>query len=340
MYTITLMPGDGIGPEVCQSAVEVFKALRIPVEWDVQQVGLCAFESDGQALPEAALKSFERTELALKGPTTTPIGTGHRSINVMLRKHYDLYANVRPVRSMKGISTPFSDRAIDLVVFRENTEDLYAGIEEQINADEAHAIKIITRKCSERIARSAFEYAAKHGQKTITVVHKANIMKLTDGLFLDSVRTVAAGFPDIAVNEVIVDNMCMQLVTKPEQFQIILTENLYGDILSDLCAGLVGGLGMVPGANIGTNSAIFEAVHGSAPDIAGQNKANPCAMLLTAAMMLDHMGERPYGDVIRTAVAAVVAEGQVLTADLGGQASTTAMTQAIINKCLTLTTPN
>lgn len=336
MYNITLIPGDGIGPEVCNATVRLLDSLGLEINWETANAGFETYEKCGELVPESTFSSIEKNKLALKGPTTTPVGTGHRSINVMFRKKYDLYSNVRPVRSFQGIDTPFADKKIDIVIFRENTEDLYAGIEEKISDDECHSIKIITRRCSERIARSAFEYAKKDGRKTVTAVHKANIMKLTDGLFLDSCRTVASEFDGIELEEVIVDNMCMQLVTKPQNYGVIVTENLYGDILSDLCAGLVGGLGMVPGANISKEMAIFEAVHGSAPDIAGQNKANPTALMLSASMMLDHIGEKKLASVIIESISAVLAQGKTLTGDLGGTSSTDEFTDAVINKAKSL----
>jgi isocitrate dehydrogenase (NAD+) len=325
MHKVVLIPGDGIGPEVSTAARAIVDATGVSVEWVVEEAGAHMLSRSGSLVPDSVFAAIEKHRVALKGPITTPIGSGFRSINVSLRQKYDLYANVRPVRSLGARSGE-----IDLVIFRENTEDLYAGKEIKISEDEVHAIKVITRKASERIAKAAFEYARANGRKTVTAVHKANIMKLADGLFLDAFRHIAAGYPEIATNEVIVDNMCMQLVMRPGSYDVIVTENLYGDILSDLAAGLVGGLGLVPGANIGTDCAIFEAVHGSAPDIAGKGLANPVAITLSAAMMLDYLGERKAADSIRAAVEKAVADTSVTTPDLGGSGNTETFTRAII----------
>src|SRR6266446_3970828 len=279
-YVVTLIPADGIGPEVTAAAVRVLTATGIPFEWETQQVGATAIGEHGTALPEKVLESIRKNKLALKGPTETPVGTGHRSVNVELRKQLDLYANLRPLQSLPGVKSRYED--VDLVVVRENTEDLYSGIEHVVVPGVVESIKIITEKASTRIARFAFEFARNENRRKITAVHKANIMKLSDGLFLECFYNVAKGYPEIVADDKIVDNACMQLVMRPEQFDIMLMENLYGDILSDLCAGLVGGLGLVPGANIGEQGAVFEAVHGSAPDIAGQGIANPTALLQSA----------------------------------------------------------
>ncbi|MDK2917628.1 MAG: isocitrate dehydrogenase [Candidatus Petromonas sp.] len=332
MYNITLIPGDGIGPEVTNSAKKVIEATGLKINWDIVNAGADVYTEKGVLVPDEVFKSLEKNKIALKGPITTPIGCGFRSINVALRKKYDLFSNVRPLKTISGIKTPFKD--VDLVVFRENTEGLYSGIERSISNDSAEAIKVITRKASLRIVKAAFEYAVTNNKKKVTVVHKANIMKLTDGLFLDCAREVSKDYSHIELEEVIVDNMCMQLVMNPSQFQVIVTTNLYGDILSDLCAGLVGGLGVVPGANIGDNMAIFEAVHGSAPDIAGKNAANPTALILSGAMMLNYLGEKKKSDIIINAVLKTIGEGKYITKDLGGSSSTIEMTDAIVEKIL------
>jgi isocitrate dehydrogenase (NAD+) len=329
-YEVTLIPGDGIGPEVAAAAVRVLSATGIEFEWHTVMAGAEAAGREGNPLPPAVLESIRRTKIALKGPTATPIGTGHRSVNVALRKTLDLYANVRPVKTLPGVKSRYDN--VDLVVVRENTEDLYSGLEHVVVPGVVESIKIITEKASTRIAKYAFAYAREHGRKRITAVHKANIMKLSDGLFLDCCRAVAAGYPDITYDEMIVDNTCMQLVLDPTRFDMMLLENLYGDIVSDLCAGFIGGLGMAPGANIGETVAIFEAVHGSAPDIAGKNKANPMALILSGAMMLDHLGELAAADRVRNAVYAVLREGKKLTVDLGGTAGTTEIAEAIASR--------
>jgi len=320
-----MIPGDGIGPEVSRAARRIVDATGVPIEWVVEEAGAHMLERTGALVPESAYRAIETHRVALKGPITTPIGSGFKSVNVSLRQKYGLYANIRPVRSIGGRGA-----GVDLVIFRENTEDLYAGREIRVSDDEAHAVKVITRGASERIAAAAFAYAEAAGRKTVTAVHKANIMKLTDGLFLEAFRKVAASYPGIRAQEVIVDNMCMQLVMRPAAFDVIVTENLYGDILSDLAAGLVGGLGLVPGANVGERYAVFEAVHGSAPDIAGKGIANPVAITLSAAMMLDHLGERAAAEAVRKAVESAVADGSVATPDLGGSGDTEGMTDAII----------
>lgn len=327
MHTITLIQGDGIGPEVTASAKQVIDALKLDIAWDVVNAGLDVYNETGELVPDSVYQSIEKNKVVLKGPITTPIGEGFRSINVMLRKKYDLYCNLRPALSIQGIETRYSD--IDIVLFRENTEGLYVGVEHVISDDEIHAEKIITRKGSERIIRAAFEYAEKHGRKKVTLVHKANILKLTDGMFLNIGKDISAEYPNILFEAIIIDNMCMQLVMNPNQFDVIVTMNLYGDILSDLCAGLIGGLGVIPGANIGETIAVFEAVHGSAPTIAGKNLANPTAILLSAAMLLDHIGEVKSGEKLRNAITSVLKSG-VKTTDLGGDATTTEFTKAVI----------
>jgi isocitrate dehydrogenase (NAD+) len=330
MHNITLIPGDGTGPELTASVVKIFKAVGAPVNWEIKEAGLKTFEQGGSVLPGDVLDSIRRNKVALKGPLTTPIGEGFRSVNVALRKELDLYVNLRPAKSFRGIPGRYED--IDLVVVRENTEDLYAGIEHMVGEDAAESIKIITRKGSARIAHFAFEYARKHKRKKVTAVHKANIMKCTDGLFLSVAREIAQEYPDIEFEDRIVDNMCMQLVKKPELYDVMVMPNLYGDILSDLCAGLVGGLGVTPGANLGTEIAVFEPVHGSAPKYAGKDKVNPTATILSAVMMLSHLGEEETAQKIHTALAAVLAEGKNVTYDLGGPATTSEMTAAIIEK--------
>jgi isocitrate dehydrogenase (NAD+) len=328
MKKLTVIPGDGIGPEITAQVIRVLKHVQAPFEYIEHQAGEVALNTLGDLLPASTMRSIEETKLAIKGPTTTPIGGGHKSINVTLRQKFDLYANVRPVRSLPGVKCVCSD--VDLTIVRENTEDLYAGIERMVDENTAESIKRITRKGSERIARYAFDLAQKTGRKQVAIVHKANIMKMSDGLFLRVAQEVAAKYPNIANRDVIVDNACMQLVTRPQQFEIIVTQNLYGDILSDLCAGLVGGLGVVPGANIGENIAVFEAVHGSAPDIAGQNKANPTALLQSAVMMLQHIGEIQKADNIMKALIKALADDNARTGDLGGRGNTVSFTDAII----------
>ena len=325
--TVTLIPGDGIGPEVTEAVVRIFQAAAVDIEWERHDAGVTAFERFRQSLPAELLVSIRGNKVALKGPVTTPIGEGFTSVNVGLRKALDLYANLRPVRNLEGVPSRFQD--VDLVIVRENTEDLYSGLEHEVVAGVVESLKIITERASTRIARFAFEHARANGRKRVTAIHKANIMKLGDGLFLQSVRAVAREYADITYDERIVDAACMSLVMNPERFDVLLLPNLYGDIVSDLGAGLVGGLGVVPGANIGLECAVFEAVHGSAPDIANKNLANPTALLLSALMMLDHLGERAKSEHIRAALSRVLTEGQVRTRDLGGQASTTEFTDAI-----------
>jgi isocitrate dehydrogenase (NAD+) len=325
--TITLIPGDGIGPEVASAAVRVLSATGLELDWETENAGAGTLGREGTALPDRVLESIRRNGVALKGPTGTPVGTGHRSVNVELRKRLDLYANLRPVSTLPGVKSRYD--GVDLVVVRENTEDLYSGLEHVVVPGVVESLKIITERASTRIARYAFAYARAHGRRRVSAVHKANIMKLSDGLFLDCCRKVAADSPDVAYDEIIVDNACMQLVLDPTRFDLLLLENLYGDIVSDLCAGFVGGLGLAPGANIGEAAAVFEAVHGSAPDIAGKNLANPMALVLSAAMMLDHLGEREAAGRVRAAVRSVLAEGSKLTRDLGGTAGTTEVAEAI-----------
>jgi isocitrate dehydrogenase (NAD+) len=331
-YKITLLPGDGIGPEVVDAAVQVLEATGIAFEWDrCDKVGTAALKEYGTPLPEYVIEAIKRDRIALKGPITTPVGEGFKSVNVQLRQKLDLYANVRPCKSIPGVETPFKD--VNLVIFRENTEGLYSGIE---NYDErleiADSIARISRKGSYRIIHFAFDYAKKHGYHKLTLVHKANILKLTSGMFLNIGREVAEEYPEIQFNDRIIDNMCMQLVQRPQEYECIVTTNLFGDILSDLAAGLVGGLGIVPGANIGDEYAVFEAVHGSAPDIAGQNKANPTAVIRSGVMMLRHLGENKAADAIRDALYETLAEGKHLTADLGGSATTTEYTHVVVDR--------
>jgi isocitrate dehydrogenase (NAD+) len=329
-YDVTLIPGDGIGPEIAAVARRVLEATGVAFNWDVQDAGEATMAEFGTPLPDKVLESVRRNHVALKGPITTPVGTGFRSVNVALRKELDLYANLRPARTYKGVKTRFED--VDLIIVRENTEDLYAGVEHMVGPDAAESIKIITRRASQRIARFAFDYAVKHKRRKVTAVHKANIMKLSDGLFLESARQVASNYPQIEFEDRIVDNMCMQLVQKPELYDVLVMPNLYGDIISDLAAGLVGGLGVAPGANIGENGAVFEPVHGSAPKYAGQNKADPTAIILSGALMLEHLGEEEASKRVVAALASVLAEGKDVTYDLGGQAGTAEMGEAIARR--------
>jgi isocitrate dehydrogenase (NAD+) len=326
--TITLIPGDGIGPEVTAATVRVLEAAGADVEWESHLAGSEALARYGDPLPQEVLDSILRNRVALKGPVATPVGKGFRSINVGLRKALVLYANLRPVRSLTGVPSRFAD--IDLVVVRENTEGLYSGIEHEVVPGVVESLKIITEKASTRVARFAFEHARRHGRKRVTTVHKANIMKMSDGLFLDCCRKVAAEYPEITSDDRIVDNMCMQLVVNPHQYDVLLLENLYGDIVSDLAAGLVGGLGVVPGANIGERAAVFEAVHGSAPDIAGRNLANPLALIRSGVMMLRHLDDDASADRVEGAIDRVVNGKRLLTRDLGGAATTTEFTEALV----------
>jgi isocitrate dehydrogenase (NAD+) len=329
-HTITLIPGDGIGPEIVAATVRIIEATGIDVEWETHIMGATAQENYGTTLPEDTIESIKRNKVALKGPQTTPIGKGFTSVNVGLRKALDLYANVRPIRSLPSIPTKYPE--LDLVIMRENTEDLYAGLEHVVIPGVVESIKIITEKASTRIARYAFEFARAHGRKKVTAVHKANIMKLSDGLFLECFYNVSKDYPEIESDDRIIDNCCMQLVMRPEQFDVLVLENLYGDIVSDLCAGLIGGLGLAPGANIGEQGAVFEAVHGSAPDIAGQGIANPTALLMSAIMMLHHIGEADAAARIQKAMLEVYAEGKFITKDLGGTAKTNEFARAIVEK--------
>jgi isocitrate dehydrogenase (NAD+) len=328
----TLIAGDGIGPEVVSAAVRVLEATGVVIEWESQMAGAMAIATEGTPLPQKTLDSIRTNGLALKGPTTTPVGGGHASINVALRKTLDLYANVRPIKTLPGVKSRYDN--VDLVIIRENTEDLYSGLEHVVVPGVVESIKVITEKASTRIAKFAFAYARANGRKRITAVHKANIMKLSDGLFLDCCAKVAKDFPEIKYDDIIVDNCCMQLVLDPTRFDMLLLENLYGDIVSDLCAGLIGGLGLAPGANIGEKGATFEAVHGSAPDIAGKNMANPIALILSAALLLDYIDEREAGNRVRDAVTEMLKEGKHLPRDLGGTASTTEVAEAIANRVL------
>ena len=330
-HRVTLIPGDGIGPELAEASRRVLDASGIAFDWEPVDAGEGVMAEYGTPLPEHVLESVRRNKVALKGPITTPVGSGFRSVNVALRQELGLYANLRPARSMQGVVSRYDD--VDLVIVRENTEDLYAGIEHMVGPDAAESIKIITRGASERIARFAFDYAVANGRRKVTAVHKANIMKLTDGLFLESCRTVAADYDGkVEFEDRIVDNMCMQLVQKPELYDVLVLPNLYGDIVSDLAAGLVGGLGVAPGANIGTDAAVFEPVHGSAPKYAGLDKANPTAMILSGALMLRHLGHPAEADALETALRAVVAEGTATTYDLGGSVGTAAFADAVIER--------
>jgi len=325
---VTLIPGDGIGPEITEATVRLLEAVKVDLEWDEQDARALAGrrKDDPQGSPVVA--SIRKNRIGLKGPLTTPIGSGHRSLNVSLRKELDLFANLRPVKNIPGIQTPFNN--VDLIIVRENTEDLYSGLEHIVAPGVVESLKVITERASTRIAKFAFDYARHHSRKKIVAVHKANIMKLSDGLFLDSVRRVSKVYPEIEYGEVIVDNCCMQLVMRPQNFDVLLLENLYGDIVSDLGAGLVGGLGLVPGANIGEDMALFEAVHGSAPDIAGKRQANPTAMILSAALMLRHMGLNAPANRITKAIDKIYGAGMHLTRDVGGTASTEEFTTALI----------
>ena len=331
MKRITLINGDGIGPEISDAVVRIINASGLKIDWDVQTAGEDAIAQEGTPLPERVLNSVKENGVALKAPVTTPIGKGFRSVNVQLRKELDLYANLRPCKNLPNVKTKFDN--VDIVVVRENTEDLYAGIERQVDTDTAESIKVITRKASERICRFAFDYAVKNNRKKVCVVTKANIMKLSDGLFLDCFRKVADEYRQINKREILVDNLCMQLVQNPSQFDVLVLPNLYGDIVSDLCAGLIGGLGVAQGANIGLNYAVFEPVHGSAPDIKGQNKANPTALLLSAIEMLRYIGENIYAEKIEKALFKTLSNG-VCTSDLGGNVTTSEFTEAVIRLSL------
>ena len=326
-HTVTLVPGDGIGPEVTGAVLAILDASGVAIDWDRQTAGVEAFERTGTAMPAELLDSVRRTGVALKGPIATPIGKGFTSVNVGLRKALDLYANLRPVRSLPGVPARYA--GVDLVIVRENTEDLYAGLEHTIVPGVVESLKVITARASTRIAEFAFGHARRHGRRKVTAIHKANIMKLSDGLFLESVRAVAALYADIAYDERIIDAACMQLVLDPSPFDLLVLPNLYGDIVSDLCAGLVGGLGVVGSANLGERAAVFEAVHGSAPDLAGRNAANPTALLLASVMMLRHLGEGGAADRVTTALDRVLTAGATRTRDIGGSASTSEFTDAV-----------
>lgn len=329
-HNITLIKGDGIGPEISNVCVEALDALGLNIKWDEKLAGIAALEAKQELLSEDVLSSIKTNKVCLKAPLTTPIGEGFRSVNVSLRKHFDLYANIRPIKSIDSIKTKFED--IDLIIFRENTEDIYMGLENQISDTEAHSIKVITKEKTERIAKEAFEYALMHDYPKVTVVTKANIMKLSDGLFLKTVREVKKDYPNIELEEVLVDNMAMQLVMHPNQYGVIVTSNLYGDILSDLAAGLVGGLGLIAGANIGEEVAIFEAVHGTAPDIAGKDLANPTALLNATVMMLEHIGENEKALILDKSIKNVLKDKDNFTKDLGGSASTTHFKKKLIQE--------
>ena len=329
-HTITLIPGDGIGPEIVAAAVRVVEATGVEIDWETHILGAQAQEKFGTTLPDETIESIRRNKVALKGPQMTPVGKGFTSVNVGLRRALDLYANVRPIKTLPNVPSRYSD--IDLVIVRENTEGLYSGLEHTVIPGVVESLKIVTEKATTRICRYAFEYARSNGRKRVTCVHKANIMKLSDGLFLECFEKVAEEFPDIEADNKIVDNCCMQLVLRPEQFDIIVLENLYGDIVSDLCAGLIGGLGLAPGANIGELGAVFEAVHGSAPDIAGQGVANPTALMLSAVQMLNHIGEGEAARRMHEAILAVFADGRSITRDLGGTAKTNEFARAIEDK--------
>ncbi len=326
-YRVTCIPGDGIGPELMAAAKTAVAATKVDIRWVEVEAGADVMDKYGTPLPDSVIESVRDTKVALKGPVTTPIGSGFRSVNVGLRKALDLYANLRPAVSIPGVRTRYE--GVDLVVVRENTEDLYAGIEHMAGEDAAESIKLITRKGSERIARFAFDYARREGRRKVTAIHKANIMKFSDGLFLEVCRQVAADYPDLEFEDRVVDNMCMQLVQKPELYDVLLCPNLYGDILSDVCAGLVGGLGVAPGANIGKEIAVFEPVHGSAPKYAGLDKANPTALILSAVLMLQHLGEPDAAHALFEAVRAVIGAGKRVTYDLGGTSGTRDMGDAI-----------
>lgn len=327
-----MIPGDGIGPEVADATVRAVQATGVEIEWERVHAGQKAEQDTGKVLPDEVFASLDRTRVGLKGPVGTPIAKGHPSVNVALRKRLDLFVNFRPVKMLPGLKTRFSDLPIDIVIFRENTEDLYSGIEHEVVPDVVESLKVITKTASMRIARAAFEFADREQREKVSAVHKANIMKMSDGLFLRCCREVAAEFPQIAYEELIVDNACMQLVVRPETFDVMVLPNLYGDIVSDLTAGLVGGLGIVPGANLGATHAVFEAVHGSAPDIAGKGKANPTALIQSAILMLLHLGERDAAKRLEKALHDLYAEGKHLTGDVGGPAGTAEFTDALIAK--------
>jgi isocitrate dehydrogenase (NAD+) len=327
-YKVTLIPGDGIGPEVTKPTLEVIKAAGVQIDWETQLAGAAALKKHGTTIPKELMDSFNKNKIALKGPVTTPVGEGFASVNVELRQSFDLFANLRPIKNLPGVKARYEN--VDLIVVRENTEGLYSGIEHEVVPGVMESLKIITEKASTRIAKFAFEFARSHGRKKVAAIHKANIMKLTDGLFLDCARKMATHYTDIGFSDLIVDNACMQLVLDPLKLDVLLLENLYGDIVSDLAAGLVGGLGVVPGANLGDEYALFETVHGSAPDIKGKHIANPTAMILAAVMMLEHISEKAAAKKIRSSLETVLLRGDVLTPDLGGTATTKKFADAII----------
>ena len=329
-HKITLIPGDGIGPEVADATVRAVQAAGAEIEWERVEAGVDAERATGKFLPDAVYESLARTKVGLKGPVGTPIASGHPSVNVALRKKLNLYVNFRPVRMLPGLQTRFAGTPVDMVIFRENTEDLYSGIEHEVVPDVVESLKIITRAASIKIAKAAFAWARLEGRKKVTAIHKANIMKMSDGLFLRCCREVAKDYPEVGYGELIVDNACMQMVMRPETYDVLVLPNLYGDIVSDLAAGLVGGLGIVPGANLGDDCAVFEAVHGSAPDIAGKGLANPTALMQSARLMLMHLGERTAAENLQRAIESVYAEGKFLTRDVGGQASTSEFTDAVV----------
>lgn len=329
MYRATLIPGDGIGPEVTNAAIKVIEAAGVEIQWETRFMGQTALDRFGNPLPEDTIKSIENNKIALKGPVTTPIGRGFRSVNLELRQQLNLYANIRPVKSFDGVKSRYN--SVDLVIFRENTEDLYMGIEHMVGKDAAESIKLITRSASERIASFAFNYAVKEKRRKVTCIHKANIMQLTDGLFLSSVRNIASKYPDIGYEEMTAENLCMKLVMNPGEFDVLVLPNLYGDMVAELAAGLVGGLGVVPGANIGAESAVYEATHGTAPDLVGKGIANPTACILSGAMLLRRLGEKAAADNIYNSVTKILREGKHITPDIGGAASTDEMVKAVID---------
>lgn len=329
-HKITLIPGDGIGPEITESVIQVIEAAGVDIEWDKHDAGIPAYQKTGVPVPDELLDSIRTNKVALKGPTTTIVGKGFRSANVTLRQKLDLYVNLRPVNSIGGVNSRYDK--VDLVIVRENTEDLYSGIESMVTPGVSQAIKVVTEKASLRISKWAFEYARKHGRKKVTLVHKANIMKVSDGMFLDAFEKIALDYPDIIAENKIVDALCMNLVMEPTQFDVLLLGNMFGDIVSDLAAGLVGGLGVVPGANIGDDYAVFEAVHGSAPDIAGKNLANPTALIFSALLMLRHIGENDAADKIWKAILVTLSIGKNVTKDLGGTAGTTEYTEQLVKE--------
>src|SRR5215475_10940828 len=336
-HVITLIPGDGIGPEVTKPTLKIIQAAGVKVKWETHLAGAEALKKYGTTIPKQLMDSFEKNRVALKGPVTTPVGEGFASVNVELRQSFDLYANLRPIKNLPGVRARY--QSIDLIVVRENTEGLYSGIEHEVIPGVVESLKIITEKASTRISRFAFEYARKFGRKKIHAIHKANIMKMSDGLFIRCSRTVARNYPEITYGEHIVDNTCMQLVLNPYQYDVLLLENLYGDIVSDLCSAFVGGLGLVAGANFGTDCAIFEAVHGSAPDIAGKNMANPTAVLRSAVLMLHHLNEHAAAEHINAALAQVYTERKHVTRDVGGTASTSEFADAVIEALETVPKP-